>query len=352
MKATQMIRLASVAILTSSLILASCAKEDDILSQNDSAESASAPQLKSVITSSGTNSVTLLAGQTINVGSVVYTDVDTNSDGTDDALEITYSLTGGWQLSEIQYWIGTSLTTLPVNKSGNPQIGLFPYKFADVAGMTSYSFQVPFTAINFTCDAEGIYYIASHASVRLLKADGTYQNETAWGQGQRLVQKGNWAMYYYIDIDCDPEIVSEAINTETAFAYSASYSQTFTTFGIKSRWGWTNGPLAPGTYTFTLYAGAAKSDITKGTNVGTVTLVYNGSSAVVTYSMKTPYKLEEAQLYLGTDVLPMDNGSYTVAPGQYTYNAGELTSVTTYTFNGTGLSGDIYMVAHATVSGF
>lgn len=352
MKTTNLFRVASVAILTSSLILASCAKEDDALLQGGTIETETGSQLKSVVTSSGSNSVSLIAGQTINAGSVVYTDIDTNSDGIDDALEITYSLTGGWEFVEIQYWMDLNLTTLPVNKSGNPQVGLFPYKFSDVLGQTSYTFQVPFSAINFTCEAEGIYYIASHASVRLLKADGTYQNETAWGQGQRLVQKGNWAMYYYIDIDCDPEIVSEPINTETAFAYNPAYSTTFTSLGIKGRWGWTNGPLAAGTYTFTLYAGAAKSDITKGTNVGTLTLVYNGSNAVVTYQMKSPYKLLEAQLFLGTDVLPTDNGSYTVAPGQYPYNAGELTSVTSYTFNVTGLNGSIYLVAHATVSGF
>ncbi len=352
MKATNFFRLASVAIVSSSLILASCTKEEDVLLQSGTIETESGNQLKSVVTSSGSNSVSLIAGQTINAGSVLYTDIDTNADGIDDALEITYSLTGGWEFVEIQYWMDLNLSTLPVTKSGNPQVGLFPYKFADVLGQTTYSFQVPFSAINFTCDAEGIYYIASHASVRLLKADGTYQNETAWGQGQRLVQKGNWAMYYYIDIDCDPIIDSEPINTETAFAYNANFSQAFTNFGIKSRWGWTNGPLAPGSYTFTLYAGAAKSDITKGTNVGTLTLVYNGSSAVATYNMKNPYKLQEAQLFLGADVLPVDNGSYTVAPGQYPYNAGELNSVTSYTFNVTGLNGSIYLVAHATVSGF
>jgi hypothetical protein len=48
--------------------------------------------------------------------------------------------------------------------------------------------------------------------------------------------------------------------------------------------------------------------------------------------------LAETHVYVGNDILPQDNkGGYTVAPGQYQMV--------------TGLSGDIYVVAHASVYG-
>ena len=47
----------------------------------------------------------------------------------------------------------------------------------------------------------------------------------------------------------------------------------------------------------------------------------------------------------------MKNGDYTTAPGQYPM-VSEGLSGTSYTFNVTGLSGNVYVVAHATVAGF
>ena len=64
------------------------------------------------------------------------------------------------------------------------------------------------------------------------------------------------------------------------------------------------------------------------------------------------YNLVEAQLYVGNDILPKNNGVYTVAPGQYPDIADELKGALTKTFVVEGLTGDIYVVAHASVAGF
>lgn len=353
MKTRTTFRFALTAIVAFALVITSCTKETDELFQVETSGQSNVPGLKSVTTSSGGNSVILYAGQTINVGDILFNDIDTDGDGQDDVLEVTYSLKNGWQLNELHFFIGSSLVQMPANKSGNPVVGQFPYSFQNLNGAASKSFQVPFSAINYTCEAEGIYFIAAHASVRLPVGAG-FQTESAWGDGQRLVQRGNWAMYFNIDINCDlPGNPGDGIlNTETAFAYNASTATTFTSLGFNGRWGWTNGPLSAGTHTFTLYAGAGNNDLSKGVNVGTVTMVYNGTTATVTYQTVSLYKLEEVHLYVGSQVLPVKNGDYTIAPGQYPNVADDLGSVGSHTFTVGNLSGQVYLTAHATVSGF
>ncbi|GAJ09027.1 unnamed protein product, partial [marine sediment metagenome] len=124
----------------------------------------------------------------------------------------------------------------------------------------------------------------------------------------------------------------------------------FSEYGF-GNWGWSNGPLAAGSYTFDIYAGAGQCDINKGTLVGTLTVDYDGAEAIVTYNMYAGYTMDETHLYVGTDPLPIKkNGGYTTAPGQYLYGH-NLDDATTDSYEVTGLSGDIYVVAHAVVCG-
>jgi hypothetical protein len=123
--------------------------------------------------------------------------------------------------------------------------------------------------------------------------------------------------------------------------------------GDYNRWGWTNGPLrAPAdgginSYSFDIYAGAGQCDVNKGTLVGWLTVYYDGSSATVMYNAFDGFNFEETHLYIGSEPLAQDvNGNYSIAPGQYTVTGSD----TQYVID--GLSGDIYIVAHAVVSGF
>jgi len=143
---------------------------------------------------------------------------------------------------------------------------------------------------------------------------------------------------------------------ETAFAYGGGYATCFRSMdfdgngkGDFKNWGWSNGPLGPGSYNFDIYAGAAKCNINKGTLVGTLTIDYDGSTATVTYTMDAGWTMQTTQLYVGSEPLPRDNkGDYTVSPGQYTeIHAGINAPTDTYTIS--GLSGNIYVVAHADV---
>ena len=105
-----------------------------------------------------------------------------------------------------------------------------------------------------------------------------------------------------------------------------------------SNWGWTN-QIGPGTYTgWTLWAGAGQCDPSKGLDVGTVDVVYDGDGYVtVEYTLNSPYYiLKETHVYVDVYPFPFNASGPTTAPGQY-YNAspfgGEL----------------VYVIAHAVV---
>lgn len=136
----------------------------------------------------------------------------------------------------------------------------------------------------------------------------------------------------------------------TAYAYGGKeYAHCFLCYGF-SNWGWTNGPLGPGYYEFELWAGAAGCDTSKGTLVGWVSVDYNGSRAIVTYHMYNGNYMTATHLYVGKCRLPKDGrGRETVSPGQYPYKHDPLNNVTTDSYTVTGLSGNIYVVAHADV---
>jgi len=140
----------------------------------------------------------------------------------------------------------------------------------------------------------------------------------------------------------DPERPSDG-ECETAFAFGGT---TFVDLGLTNkRWGWQLGPFTPGSYTSPIYAGAGQNDITKGTEVGTLTVDYDGATVVVTYTMHPGYTLDETHLYVGTS----DIG--TIAPGQYGHTH-DLTDASSDSFSVGGFNGEpIYVVAHGVSCG-
>ena len=149
-------------------------------------------------------------------------------------------------------------------------------------------------------------------------------------------------------------------NCNTAYAYlccpcgnscSPYAARCFTYYGF-SNWGWSNGKLGAkttGAYTFDIYAGAAGCDRSKGRKVGTLTLVYRNSTATVTYNMFAGNYMTSTHLYIGSTPLYKVNGNYTTSPGQFPNKHENLNYVTTDSYTVTGLSGCIYIVAHADV---
>ncbi len=297
----------------------------------------------------------LIAGQHTDAGEVCV-----SVDNIPDELTVTYTTSGEWKMSEVHLWVGLSLADMPQTQNGSPKIGHFPYKYEDPSGFTFYEFTVDLSSLGAAGEvcAEEFLLLAAHAALH----NGD-REETGWGQGKRFVQQGTWATYFEVPITCDE--VPPPPGSETAFAYGGDYATCFLdkTFGGQSfsRWGWTNGPLPPDDYVFDIYAAAGQCDLIKGTLVGTLTVLYDGTEADVTYTVNPPYGLGETHLYVGEEPLPQkSNGDFTVAPGQYPFSDADATGDgTTREYTGVLPVCDgacppegIYVVAHAVVSGF
>lgn len=129
--------------------------------------------------------VILIAGQTINSGSVSVTN-DANY------IYVTYATTTGWYLTQTHLFVG-NCALVPVNSQGNPMPGQFPYASAH-NNATTYTYQVPISSI----PAGGCGCIAAHAVVVQLSSSGqVIQTQTGWGQGIRINPNGgNWGMKF------------------------------------------------------------------------------------------------------------------------------------------------------------
>jgi len=142
---------------------------------------------------------------------------------------------------------------------------------------------------------------------------------------------------------------------ETAFAKKSWEPMTFCFLESGfNRWGWTNGPITDvhAKSTYYLYAGAAQCNADKDKMVGVVEIFYVDGTARVEFSMYDGYTMSETHLYIGNDMFPKDNnGDDTVAPGLFPYKHENLTGATTDTYVISGLSGNLYVIAHAVVCG-
>ncbi|MCX4240477.1 hypothetical protein [Paraliomyxa miuraensis] len=360
-------RLQWVALVASFGIGAGCAIGDD----DGDIEGFGSARMVEVVGDS--TCVPLYAGQTIDAGSVcvsIDNTVDTSAQcgaGATGVMNVTYQTTGGWEIVEAHLAVGDELSDIPANKKGNPQIGHFPY--ASGASGTSRNFAVPLCELDLdgadtACDPVNAY-LAAHAAVRKAKANGTYQNETAWGDGERIVTKGSWAEYFNMTLECkgepEPPPPPKA-QCETAFALAGNGQETcfigadFDGDGVDddiSRWGWTNGPILPGTsMQWPVYAAAGQCDLGRGELVGHLTVSYDGATANIAFDRVGDYVLDEEHLYIGSEPLPRDvNGEYTVAPGQYPLVDVELGGAAHTSRTVGNLDGSIYVVYHAVACG-
>ncbi|GGG56499.1 hypothetical protein GCM10011414_27920 [Croceivirga lutea] len=142
---------------------------------------------------------------------------------------------------------------------------------------------------------------------------------------------------------------------ETAFAKGIN-GTCFSEFDIPAnRWGWTNAyPTQNGDYSMDLFAAAGQCNTANGALVGSVNVSYQDGVVSVSVSVyDDKYIMEEAQLYVGEESLPRNNGGQlTVAPGQYPQQDNLAGSFTSYTFDDVAVDQNVssfYVIVHATV---
>lgn len=239
---------------------------------------------------------TLWAGQHNDAGEVCVSN---------DNDEITITVTGhnGWDIYDTQLALGLSMSDIPTNRPGNPIIGHFPY--TGVPENNTYTYTFPLSDFGATCDS--LFYIALHAN--------TSGGETAWADGNRFVQRGNWATYFTYQASCDtpPPPPPGDMTCETAYAFG---NVELNTLGQANRWGWAIEGIAAGTYnqSATIWAGAGQNDTSKGVDVGFINYSFSTSGllTVDVYAHAGMY-FTEAHLFAGTGY-PSNvaaNGSFT-----------------------------------------
>ena len=151
--------------------------------------------------------VPLCAGQHINIGTV------TVKTGSDNNVYVTYSLKSNWYIKELHLYAGDD-NGIPVNGSGNPVPGHFPYSetFLPPYIVQEYTFVIPNLPSSFT--------VAAHAAVvKIASGNGNIiDQQTAWGDGCAgtpiVVDQGNWGTKFtYNKGNCEPpDICSKAVH--------------------------------------------------------------------------------------------------------------------------------------------
>lgn len=152
----------------------------------------------------------------------------------------------------------------------------------------------------------------------------------------------------YIDSDddgtpdgCDDDTEADLKNCETAFMVG---DNTLISLDLgNKRWGWAEYfDEADGTYYFPIYAGAGQNDLTKGTEVGEVTLTVAGSNVTVVIDLFSGVDANKSHVYLN-DAVPT-----TTAPGQYGEDSGSFDDEYSYDLTYSG-DGDFWLIVHLEV---
>ena len=274
--------------------------------------------------------------------------VTIGNDGTN--LLIKYQLnTPGWFFNITGLFVGTAaelaaLGVVDFNgpgtiyfNSGNPPYGLPLGTGAVYANYGTYWEQlIPLSEL------PECFLVVAYARIRNESDDS---NLNIWGRS--ALKTSAFYMSYCVQQCENPPLGG----CETAYAFGESVATCFLNIpGVQSNnWGWSNGPIGAGTYSWPMYAGAGQCNIGNGTHVGTLTVNYTPPTATVTYTVFNGYVLNETHLHVGNQILPRRGNRFTTAPGQFPYKRENLNGVTTDTYNISGLSGNIYVAAHSVV---
>lgn len=297
----------------------------------------------------------LTAGQTIEVGTVTVDNDETN-------LYVTYDLTyPGATFGTLHMWAGNDLANLPRATTGgpNPQPGApipgqFPYKYTNDPNwtLTSHTFTVPLDVLgiqDLTNACPLTLYVVTHAEVDL-DGDGLGDHETAFG-GDQAGSGPRWWFYGAYCLTCD--FTPFELTCKTAFGKGGYVFVTDKKANpeklpslnlIRNRWGWAINVTATGITSYDIWAGAGLNNTANGVKVGTLTVNYTGSQAIVTYSLTSPNVMGEVHVY-ASDFKPT-----TTAPGQYGntvyFDPKTNAYAATYPVSDTNADG-IWIIAHA-----
>jgi len=277
-------------------------------------------------------------------------------------MNVTFDTTGPWELVKARMAVGKGLEDIPTTRRGRVKKNLLPYQSGDITGATSHTFATPLCDLGLdgadeACDALNTH-IVGHAKLRKQKKNGSYRYKRAWADGEALGRRRRWGKFFTMELTCSPGEPPIA-ECETAFAagpdstcfLGADFDGDGEDDGFAG-WGFSNGPVAPGTSTqWPVYAAVGGCDPSQGTHVGNLGISYDGSTASLTFDRVGDALLDEEQIYVGNEPLARDvNGDYTVTPSDFPI-ALDLDAATQSSHTIAGLSGEIHVVYHAVTCG-
>lgn len=221
----------------------------------------------------GETNVDLLAGQFTVAGSIIISNDAEN-------LYVQYQTTGNWVIGQTHLYVG-DIALLPKNKSGNPQIGQFPYNTPHSPYVSAYTYTIPLSQLG-EC-----FSVAAHAELYLLDGSGNViRTETGWSKGTQISPKGSWAQYTsYCKQQC-----------------CVITPQEFQIFG---------GQTIP---------------------VGALSVTNNEDSLYITFKSSGDWYYKQTHLYVGSLAgLPVNNANTPIL-GQFPYSAAHNPYVKSYTY--------------------
>lgn len=311
------------------------------------------------ITSLSKTSQNLLNTTTFNLvnrNKIAFGTLAVQNDNTN--IYVTYTFPSGTIASNLQLWIGLNYNNVPKNKQNIPEPGHFPYKATPTE--LSYTFTIPLAnlGINILTDYANIpLYIFAHADIMNGDEEGLWSaNDNYIPTFKSLFGIPRWGFVstYYLQVNFN----NTQETSETAFAYGThifggkSNPDNLPSLDIGNNWGWAiNLPLFTQSFakvgittnTWQIYAAAGGNDITKGWNVGELSVAINGSNVTLTITLKPEYKMSELHIYIN------DKKPTTTAPGQYGFTAtfDPKTGSYTKTFNLSDTDNDgIWIIVH------
>jgi len=257
--------------------------------------------------------VDLLAGRTIDAGNVSVWNDSAN-------LYVKYETQNGWMINQTHLSVGTALIDIPQTTGKKPVAipGRFAYSSSFDPTVTSYTYTISLNSLGASYN--DILFVAAHAVVVRQLPDGTYQQETGWGNGNKF--GGAWGMYFNYTVQ-EPQ-VSEGYTTYT---------------DAGSAWGNGNdfGKGIADYFLFDDFTTDKTVVLGMGRNedkVGTVTAHLDAETKTinVTYATDNPYFMNQVHLYVGgTAPTSSAPGSYA---NQYTVDsASEYFQTHTFTIN-------------------
>jgi len=129
-------------------------------------------------------------------------------------LEVTYTSSGNWTLTQTDFWFDNQIAAMPAQKVGYPLVDKFPYFWCNSSGEVSWGTKFPFNATKH-CANSGSYELSAvaHSIMEKRFENGTLDKSTkqhSFGYNMTSGDSTKFFSWFNFSIDCGCDKHSEA----------------------------------------------------------------------------------------------------------------------------------------------